>query len=198
MNQRRVCLFGGTFDPIHNAHLKIASEAQEKFAVDPILFVPAANPPHKASSSLTDYEHRFRMVELACAPFPGFEASRLEHGQERSYTIDTICRFQTELEPQDELYFLIGADAFGDVQTWRSWQQVLRLVTFIVASRPGEQYDIPAGAKILRLDGLQLPVASSTIRSRLIAGESTPELPTAVRSYIEQHELYGWKNVVRS
>jgi nicotinate-nucleotide adenylyltransferase len=187
---RRICLFGGTFDPIHNAHLQIADEARQRFDLQKVLFVPAANPPHKDGTHLTPFEERFQMVQLACEPYPEFSASRLEEGEERSYTIDTLERFRPQLQPGDELFFLIGADAFDELKTWKRWQEVLKLTCFIVVSRPGRTYGIPEGASVLRLDDLCLPVASTTIRARLQAGQPTPELPTAVRRFIDSHGLY--------
>jgi nicotinate-nucleotide adenylyltransferase len=198
MSQRRtceqICLFGGTFDPIHNAHLQIAEQALTKFQLHRVLFVPAAHPPHKDPIGLTPYEDRFRMVEIACAPYPAFVASRLEQGDAPSYTVDTLERFRAQLAPGDRLYFLIGSDAFDELETWKRWQQVVELVEFIVVSRPGVQYHVPQNARLHRLDGLELPVSSSTIRARLAAGEPTPELPMQVRAFIEQRGLYGSAN----
>ena len=188
----KTCLFGGTFDPIHNAHLTIASEAANAFSLDRILFIPSANPPHKDEKSVTAYEDRFRMVEIACAGDPKFEASRLEAGAERSYTVETVARFKEQSGQKGTIYFLIGSDAFDELNTWKRWQELLELTDFIVVSRPGTQYHVPAGARVLRLDHLALPISSSSIRNRLSQGEATPELPTEVRAYIEEHGLYGW------
>ncbi|MFL6414724.1 MAG: nicotinate-nucleotide adenylyltransferase [Bryobacteraceae bacterium] len=187
---RRVCLFGGTFDPIHKAHLQIADAAQKRLRLDEIIFIPAANPPHKDSAGLTSFEDRFRMVQLACQPYPAFVPSRLEESEARSYTISTLERFQKQMGQHDELYFLIGSDAFADLETWHRWEAVVELVTFIVVSRPGETYRVPDGANVIRLDGLDLPVASTTIRARLAEGQATPELPDAVREYIDEEGLY--------
>jgi nicotinate-nucleotide adenylyltransferase len=191
MAGRRICLFGGTFDPIHTAHLKIAVEAAERFRLDQVLFVPAANPPHKKAAGLTPYEDRFRMVELACAPYPKFTASRLEEGTERSYTVDTLERFRKELDSKDRLFFLIGSDAFDELETWKRWQDVVKLTDFIVVRRPWGQYHIPENASLQQLDGLDLPVASTRIRARLRSGEPTPELPVEVRKFIDERGLYG-------
>ena len=195
MRERRICLFGGTFSPIHKAHLRIAEEAQKRFSLDQVLFIPAANPPHKESAGLAPFEDRWQMVELACEPFPSFRASRLEEGKGRSYTVDTLERFRPQLKSGDELYFLIGADAFGELQTWQRWQEVVTLTKFIVATRPGEDYKIPPGASVLRLEGLDLPVASTTIRARLASGEKTPEVPDSVRHFIQKNGLYGFPRV---
>ncbi len=194
MSGRRICLFGGTFDPIHEAHLRIAQEALERFSLDEILFVPAGNPPHKSSTNLTPYEDRFRMVELACAGHPKFSASRLEQASKRSYTVETLERYRKELGADDRLFFLIGSDAFDELETWQRWRDVVALTEFIVVARPGGHYHIPENAGVYGLDGLDLPVASTTIRARLAAGEPTPELPPTVRTYIEQRGLYGAKS----
>lgn len=191
MAGRQICLFGGTFDPIHRAHLRIATEAQRRFVLDEVLFVPAGNPPHKSGAGLTPYEDRLRMVEIACRAYPRFTASRLEEGEEQSYTIDTLERFRKQIDDDDRLFFLIGADAFDDLCSWQRWEDVVRLTEFIVVARPGGEYRIPEGACIHPLNGLQLPVASTSIRARLAAGEPTPELPQAVRRYIEERGLYG-------
>jgi nicotinate-nucleotide adenylyltransferase len=188
----RICLFGGTFDPIHTAHLRIAEEAQKKFELDRVLFVPAGNPPHKEGASLTAYEDRYRMVEIACKPYPGFVASRLEAGRRPSYTVDTVKRVRKDLDAGDRLFFLVGGDAFDELETWKGWQELVQLAEFIVVSRPESEYRIPAGARVHRLDGLALPVSSSTIRARLGSGEPTPELPPAVREFVEKRGLYSF------
>ena len=187
----RICLFGGTFDPIHIAHLRIANEALKAYTLNRILFVPAANPPHKGSTVLSPYEDRFRMVEIACAPYSSFVPSRLEASGDQNYTIDTVERFRTDLLPEDQLFFLIGADAFDELLTWKRWQDLVHLVQFIVVSRPGKEYLFPEGARVLPLEGLDLPISSSDIRARLSTGETVSEVPAEVREYIAQRGLYG-------
>lgn len=190
---QRVCVFGGTFDPIHIAHIKIAEEARHKFGLDRVLLVPAGNPPHK--DAFTPFADRFHMVELACAGHPGLEASSLEAGSEHSYTIDTMQRVGQSLHADDHLFFLIGADAFDDLETWKGWQQLVNLTEFIVVARPESEYRVPAGARVHRLDGLALQVSSSSIRAGMAAGSATPELDDKVRAFIEERGLYGWKKV---
>jgi len=185
----RLALFGGAFDPIHNAHLRIAREAVRHCALDKVLFVPAARPPHKQLQA--PYDDRFRMVELAVRNEPGFEASRLEAGTARSFTIDTIEKLRPELTPQDRLSFLIGADAFAEIRTWKRWQDVVSAVDFIVVSRPGHPYEIPAGARVHRLDTIDLAVSSSEIRTRLEAAADHKDVPPAVLQYIHEHNLYS-------
>jgi nicotinate-nucleotide adenylyltransferase len=187
----RTCLFGGTFDPVHKAHVRIAQEALAALQLDRVVFVPAGNPPHKDPASLAGFDDRLRMVELACKGIPHFQVSRMEAGSKRSYTVDTVARFAKSLGPQDRLFFLIGSDAFDEIESWHKWQELVRLTEFIVVARPGHEYRTPPGALVHRLDGLALPVSSSGIRSRLAAGGPTPELSQAVRRYIDAHGLYG-------
>jgi nicotinate-nucleotide adenylyltransferase len=185
----RIALFGGTFDPVHNAHLVVAREALEQCSLDRILFVPAAQPPHK-SGAQAPYEDRVRMLELACQGEPRFEVSRLEEGPARSYTIDTIQRAKEMFGPACRLFFLIGADAFSEIESWRRWRDVIASIEFIVVSRPGHEYHIPEGARVLRLETVALPVSSSDIRRQLGAGETPEDLPRAVLEYIREHRLY--------
>jgi nicotinate-nucleotide adenylyltransferase len=181
----RTAIFGGTFDPIHSAHLIVAHEAAEAFALDQVLFIPAANPPHKEAG--TPYEDRFRMVELACASDPRFIPSRLEDGRERSYSILTIERLQARGE---SLFFIIGADAFADIRSWYRWGDVVAGVEFIVVTRPGHVYDCPPGARVHRLETVALPVSSSEIRQELAKGRPPADLPPAVADYIQARGLY--------
>lgn len=187
----RTCLFGGTFDPIHKAHIRIAQEALTAFHLDRVVFVPAGNPPHKDPSSLAPFEDRLRMVELACKGHPHFQVSRLEAGEQCSYSVDTVARFSRSLAKGERLFFLIGSDAFDEIETWHRWKDLLQLTDFIVVARPGHEYRTPPGAHVHKLDGLALPVSSSGIRSRLAAGGPTPELSQAVRRYIDARGLYG-------
>ena len=190
----KVALFGGTFDPIHNAHLIVALEAVEQLCLDQVLFVPASHPPHKQASTKVDYEHRYRMVELACAGNEALIPSRLEEGQGQSYSILTLERLHSQLGPSDEIYFLIGADAFAEIQTWFRWRDVTEFVQFIVVTRPGHHYTIPPGARVHRLETLALPVSSSEIRRKLAAGDEAVELPESVLFYIRENRLYTGNN----
>lgn len=184
-------VFGGTFDPIHNAHLAIARAALEGFrgeGLRRILFVPAANPPHKSGASMAPWDDRVRMLEVACAGDPEFEVSLIEQDANPSYSILTIERLLAEGE--GPLAFLIGADAFAEIRTWHRWQDVVRLVEFIVVTRPGFDYDAPEGAVVHELGGLELPVSSSEVRERIAHGEANVAVPRAVLEYIREHGLY--------
>jgi nicotinate-nucleotide adenylyltransferase len=183
----RLALFGGTFDPIHIAHLTVAKEAAGQFGLDEVWFIPAAHPPHKSVQAGAGYEDRFRMVELACQADARFRASRLEAGAEKSYSIQTIEKVRATGE---EPYFIIGADAFAEIGTWYRWRDLIRLTDFIVVTRPGHDYTAPEGARVHRLDTVALPVSSSEIRRRLAHGETPSELPPAVAAYIAENGLY--------
>ncbi|MGC9972778.1 MAG: nicotinate-nucleotide adenylyltransferase [Bryobacteraceae bacterium] len=187
----RLAIFGGTFDPVHDAHLRLAREAAREFGLARVLFIPAGRPPHKRGATSAGYQDRYRMVELACQGEPLLEPSRIEAGSRMSYSIHTIEKVKAGLDPGDQVYFLIGADAFAEVQTWYRWKSVLDEVDFIVAARPGHDYLIPPGARVHRMEALALPVSSSDIRRRLAAGESPAEVPRAVLEYIWGKGLYG-------
>ncbi|MGC8760401.1 MAG: nicotinate-nucleotide adenylyltransferase [Bryobacteraceae bacterium] len=186
----RLAVFGGTFDPIHLAHTRVAREAADRFGLDRVLFVPAAHPPHKPEGQTTPFEHRYRMVELACREDPRFEASRIEEGNGKSYTVHTLERLKSALGPGDELYFLIGADAFAEIGSWHRSQDVIRMVDFIVVSRPGYELRVPEGARVHRLETLALPLSSSDIRRQLEATGTAEGLHPDVLAYIREHGLY--------
>lgn len=191
-NVLTTALFGGTFDPIHNAHLAVARAARDAFALDRVLLIPAAIPPHKETSISEPWEHRFRMAQLACDGEDRLFASDLESGSARSYSIDTIERVRHSLAPDDRLMFLIGADAFHEIGSWRRWEDVISLVEFIVVTRPGHNYVVPPNARVWPLGSVSLPVSSSRIRDQLARCERPEELPRNVFEYIREHRLYGF------
>jgi nicotinate-nucleotide adenylyltransferase len=187
---KKLAIFGGTFDPVHCAHLTVAREAANQFGLEQVLFVVAANPPHKPKATQASFEHRYRMVELACDDLPAMIPSRMEEGQRRSYSILTIRTLRAQLATDDALYFIIGADAFAEIESWYRWKEVIRLVEFIVVTRPGHDYHTPPGATVHRLDTLALPISSTDLRRRLAAGELPQEIPSRVLAYIQEHNLY--------
>ena len=183
----RLALFGGTFDPIHNAHVMVAREAADQFQLDEVWFVPAAHPPHKPEFMRASYEDRYQMVELACRADPRFRASRLESGTHKSYSVETIERVRAMGQ---EPFFIIGADAFAEIATWHRWRDLVRLTEFIVVTRPGHKYTAPEGARVHRLDTVALPISSSEIRRKLAQGETPADLPLEVAAYIAGKGLY--------
>lgn len=140
---RRIALFGGSFDPIHNGHLAVARVADRRFNFDEIHFIPASRPPHKLKQHLAPFPHRFAMTSLACAEHPHFVPSLAEAGEDFSgtqlhYSIDTVRYFRHAYNHHgDKIFFIIGADAFLDIPVWKEYETLLGLCDFIVANRPG-------------------------------------------------------------
>ncbi|HYL09521.1 MAG TPA: nicotinate-nucleotide adenylyltransferase [Candidatus Acidoferrales bacterium] len=139
---RRIALFGGSFDPVHEGHLAVARAADRRFNFDEIHFIPASRPPHKSRRHLAPFPHRFAMVALACAEHPHFVPSLAEAGEDFSghqlfYSVDTVRHFKQAYHRGDHFYFLIGADAFLEIPTWKEYEALLGLSDFVVAARPG-------------------------------------------------------------
>jgi nicotinate-nucleotide adenylyltransferase len=187
----RIGLFGGTFDPIHQAHLRMANAAAEQCRLDRVLLVPASIPPHRTRGAFASYEDRLRMVEIACDGHALLAASRLDDHPEKSYSIRTVERLRARLPEDASIRFIIGADAFAELTTWHQWKELAKMVTFVVVGRPGATYDDPEGVRIERLHGVDLPISSSEIRAKLAAGDLNVDLPRGVLAYIQDHHLYG-------
>jgi nicotinate-nucleotide adenylyltransferase len=185
----RIGLFGGTFDPVHNAHLAVAHAAADRFGLSRVLMVPAAIPPHKPGAS-APWEHRFEMLRIATADDPRLEPSDLERGEQTSYSILTIEKVKQACGACAAVYFIIGADAFAEVTTWFRWQELIATTDFVVVSRPGHTYTTPPGARVHELTGLELPASSSEVRRQLSAGIDPPDVPSPVLRYIRAHRLY--------
>jgi len=143
LHPRRIAIFGGSFDPIHNGHLSAARAADRRFNFDEIHFVPASRPPHKLKQHLAPFPHRFAMVSLACTEHPHFVPSLAEAGEDFSgtqlhYSVDTVRYFRHVYHGHgDRLFFIIGADAFLDIPMWKEYETLLGLCDFIIANRPG-------------------------------------------------------------
>jgi nicotinate-nucleotide adenylyltransferase len=185
----KIGIFGGTFDPIHKAHIAVALAARDTLGLERVLVIPAANPPHKQQATAA-FHHRYKMVELACDGLRGLEPSLLEADEEQSYSIRTIEKVRQSTESGDALYFIIGADAFAEITTWHRWQDVVASVNFAVVTRPSAAYDVPAGAVVFPLTDVLMPVSSSQIREALARGERPEALPDAIYAYIQANDLY--------
>lgn len=197
----RIGVLGGTFDPIHYGHLFIAEEARVRIPLERVLFVPAAQPPHKAESTVTAPEHhRLRMVELAIASNPCFEISTVDmHRPGPHYSIDMIALLQEEYGPQAEFYFIMGLDSLAGILTWHEPARLLELCRLAVGSRQGYGADLQAleavlpgvSARTLLLDTPELEISSTDIERRIKAGLPIKYLvPEAVEEYIHAHRLY--------
>jgi nicotinate-nucleotide adenylyltransferase len=184
----RLALYGGTFDPVHAAHLAVARAAVSFLALDRLWFIPNNRPPHKQAGPHAGFEDRVRMLELACAGEPRFEVSRLEAGTERSYTIETLLKVRQQMPAR--LFFLIGVDAFAEIHLWHRWQEVLLLTEFIVVTRAGYPVPTVPGATVHLLDTLNLESSSSRIRESLARGERPGDVPGPVLDYIAERGLY--------
>jgi nicotinate-nucleotide adenylyltransferase len=114
----------------------------------------------------------------------------LEEATARSYSIDTIEKLQSRIAAQDELFFIIGADAFSEIRTWRRWEDVARAVRFLVVSRPGHRYEVPTAVRMERLDGVSMEISSSTIRQELAQSGRPGDVPECVLDYIQERGLY--------
>jgi len=197
-------VFGGTFDPIHYAHLAVAEEAAEAFGLERVLFIPAGEPPHKRAVAITPAEDRLAMVELAIEDNPRFRADRSEIDRPGpSYTVDTLEALRSSRAAAGitaDLTLILSAEAFLGLMTWREPRRVLELARVVVAPRDGYP---EAGPDFLAehlpdladratfLDGPRLRVSASDLRSRAAAGRSLRYLvPDAVLAYIGDHGLY--------
>jgi nicotinate-nucleotide adenylyltransferase len=133
----RLGLFGGTFDPIHIGHLRAALEVKQGFDLDRIVIIPAAVPPHKKEHRLTAAADRLKMVELGVSGYSGFSVSDVELQRlGPSYSIDTINHFKTSSDEDTDIFFISGLDAFLEIDTWKSYKELLRQIAFIVIARP--------------------------------------------------------------
>jgi nicotinate-nucleotide adenylyltransferase len=194
--RRRVGVMGGTFDPIHHGHLVAASEVQGVFDLDEVVFVPTGAPWQKAHRDVSPAEHRYLMTVIATAANPRFTVSRVDIDRGGpTYTIDTL-RDINAARPDDELFFITGADALTEIFTWRNAGQLFELAQFIGCTRPGYTMDtdlfdqIPAD-RVTVLEIPALAISSTDCRDRHRRGEPIWYLvPDGVVQYIGKHELY--------
>ena len=208
-------ILGGTFDPIHVGHVRCAEELREMFALDKILFIPNAQPPHKDYPTVTPFAQRAQMVRLAIAGNAFFSCSDLENKREGfSYSVETIPRLQAS-HPEVEWYFIMGQDAFQTIHTWKDWEKLLLLCHIVVMTRAGWKnegvqsilppdyagqflhnvalngYLGPTGKIIYFRQVSFLEISSSDIRARINAGKSVRYLvPAAVLAYLAQAGCY--------
>jgi nicotinate-nucleotide adenylyltransferase len=197
---RRIGILGGTFDPIHMGHLITAEIVRVSAALDEIIFIPAARPPHKENKGEAPAEDRLLMVQCAVEGNPSFSVSDIELRREGpSYTVDTIAALSEQLGDA-ELFFITGADAMNDLYRWHDPVRLLHSCTFIVAARQGveldesrlaEQFSPEQRSRIRIVPTPHLEISSTVIRARVRAGRSIRYLvPRAVELYIEERGLY--------
>ena len=208
---KRIAYFGGTFDPVHNGHLAVARSLVKLFQLDQFVFLPAYHAPHKPDRRPTSEFHRFTMLCLATENDENISVSTLElDKRERRYTIDTLEELR-KLHPDDEIFFVMGADSWTDIRTWRDWENVLLSANHIIVSRPGYEIKtdhvtdavrerIAIGSeqtnhsepRIYFTDAVEYDTSATELRDDLSDGvlDRESDIPAAVAKYIEKYDLY--------
>lgn len=208
-------ILGGTFNPIHYAHLRIAEEVRDKFALDQVIFIPAASPPHKPMAGELPFAVRCEMVRLATRDNPSFAVSDIEGRRPgKSYSIDTLRELRRE-RPGDEFFFIIGSDSFMDFGSWHEYEAIFSTCNIVAVDRPGALIRDPAAAlpvavapqfcyhaaekrlshrsgySVYHLAGTPLDISSSAIRNLARQGRSVRYLvPDPVAHYITEQRIY--------
>ncbi len=188
----RVGIFGGTFDPIHRAHLSIAESVRTALELDRVLLVVANEPWQKADGPVAPAEDRYAMVAAAVREWPGLEPSRIEIDRGGpSYTIDTVRELETR-DPGVELVLIVGSDVAAQLGTWKEQARLRELVSLAVVGRPGTRSPVPPGWKAVEVPIAPFDVSSTELRRRLGAGQPVQDLvPDAVIRCIERRGLYA-------
>lgn len=211
MNHARVGWLGGTFDPIHNGHLDVASAAREALKLEKVYLVPARVPPHRHAPAASS-AHRLAMATLAAETWEWLDVSDVEMTVSGpSYTVETLGRLEAQGMAMKSLHVLTGADAFAEILTWKGAPGLLDRCHFVAVSRPGhpapglrsqlptlasrmlsaDQYELAQRPSIFLVDAPTAPVTATQVRAEASQGRSLEHLvPAAVASYIIQHELY--------
>jgi len=195
----RIGILGGTLNPVHHGHLFAAEEVRARYGLGLVLFIPCGHAPHKDERAMAPAEHRFRMCELATASNPCFEVSRIEIDRPGpSYTIDTLRQLRTIHGADTELFFIIGADALLELDTWHMPDAVLAEARCIAVPRPGSELTGLASvigeeraARVETVPLLGLEISATDIRQRVREGRPIRYLtPDAVVDYIGREGLY--------
>jgi nicotinate-nucleotide adenylyltransferase len=191
----KIAIMGGTFNPIHYAHLLSAEEVRDGLNYDKILFIPSARPPHKEPRDIIDPEHRYQMTLLATASNPDFEVSRIELDRVGpSYAIQTIKELQAFYGSDTKLAWIIGADSLIEFKIWRDFDELLDICHFIATTRPNYSLDdVPSDLRgrveFFSITGVD--ISATEIRRRIRQKRSIRYmLPRPVLEYIECHQLY--------
>ena len=196
----KIGVFGGTFNPVHNAHLVAAQEVREKMELTRVIFVPSAHPPHKVEKNLAAAAHRLNMLKLAIKKIPYFSVSTLEIDRGgKSYSVDTMRQLRKQYGKKAEFYFILGVDAVMDISTWKDVERFLDLCNLVVINRPGfslvnAKGDLPS---MRTLSITSIGISSSHIKNRIKEGKPiTYMVPEKVEKYIRRYKLYQ-RNVKR-
>jgi len=213
---KRIAFYGGSFDPIHLGHLRIARELTERFRLDGFVFIPAYHAPHKLHRKPTSAFHRFAMLCFATSADPNVKISpmELEH-PEKPYTVETLARLKSDSRAF-QIFFVMGADSWQDILTWREWEKVLLMTNHIVVTRPGYDIDFShvtdevrerivdlrgidppytlsdSAVRIYITDAVNIQISASRIRQNIREDKADwrEELPDEVAKYIEKYQIY--------
>lgn len=199
--KRKIGIMGGTFDPIHTGHLVTAEAVRIEYGLEKVLFIPAANPPHKQNFQVTPAMHRYIMTVMATYSNPHFFVSPIELERPGlSYTIDTLRALIEQYGHDTDFYFITGADAVAELPTWHDIDDLLELCYFVAATRPGcicsldeiiKQFGAKGRKRIQRLATPELEISSTDIRERIRQGRSIKYIvPESVENYILKESLY--------
>ena len=201
---KRIALYGGTFDPVHRGHVEVARKVLELFEIEKVVFIPAQLAPHKVGRPVTEPIHRYAMLALATQDDRRLVISTFElDAPDRRYTVDTIAEFQRRLGDDTELFFIMGADSWSEITTWRDWERLLKMTNHIVVTRPG--YDVqpaPSGLaeRIFFTDAVMKDISATKIRRLASEGraDNNAELeklvPKPVADYITKYGIYRNSN----
>lgn len=216
MTERRIGAYGGTFDPVHNGHIEVARAVARDFELDTVLLIPAHRPPHKDPRTISDAYHRYAMAVLATLDEPRVRVSTIElEAPDKPYSYETVERLKQACGSQTELFFIVGADSFEEINTWREPERLLANANLIAVTRPRYEVRVshlpepmranivdlrngaslerkePRGCCIYLTDRANNDVSSTEVRRRVRAGESIAELvPAPVARYVEKYGLY--------
>ncbi|MBN1106471.1 MAG: nicotinate-nucleotide adenylyltransferase [Deltaproteobacteria bacterium] len=210
----RLGILGGTFDPVHLGHLRLAEEVGEELKLETVYLIPAASPPHKERKPVTPFHHRFAMTRLAAAESPLFQATDMEAQREGlSFSIETLREFHHLHREDLQLFFIIGMDAFLEIESWKEYEKLFDYAHFVVIQRPGVPAEelgafldhlgmgfrrksegtfvSPSGNMLICKDATLMDISSTGIRRRVAKGRSVRFLvPESVRLYIMEKGLY--------
>lgn len=200
--KKRIGVLGGTFDPIHIGHLIFAEQVRVLCGLDKVIFIPAKNPPHKLNDGVTQINHRFEMCRIAIQNNKYFEVSDIEMlSDDLSYTYNTLQKMKKELGNSTELYFIVGSDAWLDLDEWYKSEALLNEFSFIIGDRPGYKEDLvnekikiikeKYNTNVEKIDIPEIDVSSSNIRDLVFQKKSIKYLtPEVVENYIIDNKLY--------
>jgi nicotinate-nucleotide adenylyltransferase len=217
---KRIAFYGGSFDPVHNGHLAISRALFEQFELDEFVFIPAFHAPHKIRLKPTSAYDRYAMLCIATEREPNISVLKIEvEMPEKPYSIETLTRLKTKFL-KDEIFFVMGADSWMDIKTWREWENVLSIVNNIVVTRPGieigfdhvtdeiksrivdlrekEEEKRRKGeeenfSKIFISDAVKIDVSATEIRRKIRENDASwrDDVPQEVANYIEKYQIYN-------